>query len=175
MTPTQAGLRIEADKFRKRQAYIAKHGYDPEGMSVGDVGGVEKNNLLQYAPSKWENLQTKGSQSLLKTGKLSDKAELIAPEWARMARSARRLRRKGYRQASQEMALRAEEERGNTPSIRSQGFRGEDKRRREGIEASKKEQRDLTRRLIEEMLKGRRSPTEDAIYRGPYYGPEVRM
>jgi len=161
------------------RAYKQRHGYDPRGLSLDDVGGVEKNNLLQFLPSKNQRLQTEGFKSPLKIGSLSDKAELIAPEWTRMARSARRLRKKGYKHASEKMALDAEGERLNTPSIRSQGFRGEDKKRREGIAAQRAQEKELTMKLMQELLRGSRSPTEDAVYRGhdrdPYYGQYVRM
>ena len=150
------------------RAYKQRHGYDPRGLSLDDVGGVEKNNLLQFLPSKNQRLQTEGFKSPLKIGSLSDKAELIAPEWTRMARSARRLRKKGYKHASEKMALDAEGERLNTPSIRSQGFRAEDKKRREKIATDRQRFRQM---MYNFLNNGTRSPAQDAgrfdeIYRG---------
>ena len=140
------------------RAYKQRHGYDPRGLSLDDVGGVEKNNLLQYLPNKHEKLQKEGFKSSLKIGKLSDKAELIGPKSGRIRRAMRGL----YGQAKQDMMKALAYARFNEPTIKSQGFRGEDKKRREGIAAQRAQEKELTMKLIQELLQGRRSPAQDA-------------
>jgi len=98
---------------------------------------------LQQAPSQWEQLQSgeSGGGGIetggLRTGSTSDKAQLIAPQWTKMARAARRLRKKGYTRAAEKLALETELARLDTPTIRSQDYRSELSKRHAEIAAQK--------------------------------------
>ena len=87
----------------------------------------------------------------LRIGSLRDPATAIAPKWTKMARSARRLRKGGYKNEAGKMALAGEAERLGTPNIRSDGFRAANAARQDQIRRAQEQDAAMKRRLIQQM------------------------
>ena len=112
------------DKTAKRKAYVddltAKR-VARDRMPEGERPDRQPTMSIQERDNRFANAL--GGSSALDTGMgLGDKRSLES-DAGRMSRSARRLRRMGYGNAAEQMALASETERVNTPATRSQEYR----------------------------------------------------
>ena len=86
----------------------------------------------------------------LQTGGLGQK-RLIAPEYIRTQKAAKRLAKQGYKQEAGRMAARAEEQRLMTPAIRSQEYRQGESARQEQVAQAAAQRQAMTQQFLEMM------------------------